>query len=68
MSEEITPYWTESSGKEAARNSYIIPLLPNLTRIEVIKNGREFVYFNKNSKIEISVQDNGRTIKFFIYE
>ena len=38
----------------------------DITRVEVIgKNGREFSKMLKNSFYEISIQDDGRTIKLF---
>lgn len=42
---------------------------PNITRLEVISNtrGREYVKWN-TKKVEISMQDEGRTVKIFIEE
>ena len=38
-----------------------------LTRVEVIdKEGRSYVNWNKNNKIELSYQDDDRTLKIFI--
>jgi len=41
--------------------------LKNCTRVEVIdENGRSYVNWNKDNKVEISMQDDDRTIKIFI--
>ena len=38
-----------------------------LTRVEVIdKEGRSYVNWDKNNRIELSYQDSGRTLKIFI--
>ena len=38
-----------------------------LTRVEIIdKKGRSYVNWNKNNKIELSYQDDDRTLKIFI--
>ena len=38
-----------------------------LTRVEVIdEKGRSYVNWNKNNKIELSYQDDDRTLKIFI--
>lgn len=51
----------------------IIDLLPleiileNVNRVEVIdQKGRSYVNWNDNNKIEISFQDDGKTLKVFI--
>ena len=39
---------------------------PNVTRVEVItSNGREFVQYDC-SNVQVSLQDDGRTIKLFL--
>ena len=41
--------------------------LKGCTRVEVIdENGRSYVNWNKDNIVEISMQDNDRTIKIFI--
>ncbi len=43
------------------------PDLQNVTRVEVIDGkGRSYVNWNKGNKVEISMQDEGRTMKVFI--
>lgn len=38
-----------------------------VTRIEVIdNNGRAYVNWDKNNKVELQLQDDGKTIKIFI--
>ena len=38
-----------------------------VTRVEVIdENGRSYVNWNKNNIVNISIQDEGRTMKIFI--
>jgi hypothetical protein len=38
-----------------------------VTRIEVIDSeGRQFVNWNKDNKISVSLQDEGKTLKVFI--
>lgn len=38
-----------------------------LTRVEIIdKKGRSYVNWNKDNEIELSYQDDGRTLKIFI--
>jgi hypothetical protein len=38
-----------------------------VTRVEVIdENGRSYVNWNENNKVELSYQDDGRTLKVFI--
>ncbi len=60
-------------GKELTIDEIIdilsIKVLPTkANRIEVIDpNGRSYVNWKSDNKIQISVQDNGRTIKIFIY-
>lgn len=40
---------------------------PNVTRVEVItNNGREFVRY-ECSNVQVSLQDDGRTIKVFLF-
>lgn len=39
----------------------------NVTRVEVIDhNGRSYVNWNKNNKVLLSLQDEGRTLKIFV--
>lgn len=41
--------------------------LPSVTRVEVIgENGRNYVNNDRNNLVELSVQDDGRTLKLFI--
>ena len=38
-----------------------------LTRVEVIdQDGRSYVNWDENNKVELSFQDDGRTLKVFI--
>ena len=38
-----------------------------ITRVEVIdENGRSYVNWNENNRIECSIQDEGRTLKVFV--
>ena len=40
-----------------------------IIRVEIIdKNGRSYVNWKANNKVEISVQDDERTLKIFIKE
>lgn len=40
-----------------------------VNRVEVIdKNGRSYVNWRSDNKVELSLQDNGRTLKVFIKE
>lgn len=42
-------------------------LVEDLTRVEVIdENGRSYVNWNKENKVELSFQDGRRTLKIFI--
>jgi len=42
--------------------------LPKVTRVEVIDyNGRSYVNLGANNSIEVAIQDDGRTLKIFIY-
>lgn len=43
-----------------------IKSLPKVTRVEVIGKGREYVNMNCKN-VQISMQDNERTIKIFLY-
>jgi len=54
-------------------NSDIMAILPpvayleNVNRVEVIDNvGRSYVNWKEDNKTEISLQDNGKTLKVFI--
>lgn len=41
--------------------------LKGCTRVEIIDdNGRSYVNWNKHNKIEISMQDDNKTMKIFI--
>lgn len=41
--------------------------LDKVTRVEVIdENGRSYVNWDKNNKIQVSFQDGGKTMKIFI--
>ena len=47
-------------------NSDFLKDYPDVTRVEVITNsGREFVRY-ECSNVQVSLQDNGRTIKVFL--
>ena len=40
-----------------------------VTRVEIIdQNGRSYVNWNKNNIVNISIQDEGRTMKIFIHQ
>ena len=55
--------WDESM---LAPNGDYIDSFPNVTRVEVIgKNGREFVQYDC-SNVQVSEQDEGRTLKVFL--
>jgi hypothetical protein len=44
-----------------------IQALPNCTRVEVIdQKGRSYVNWKPTNKTELSLQDNGKTLKVFI--
>ena len=44
-----------------------IELLEGCTRVEVIdENGRSYVNWKPTNKVEISMQDEGKTLKIFI--
>lgn len=41
--------------------------LPKCTRVEVIdENGRSYINWNEDNRVELSVQDDGKTLKVFI--
>ena len=41
--------------------------MENVNRIEVIdENGRSYVNWKENNNVELSIQDDGRTLKIFI--
>jgi hypothetical protein len=43
-------------------------LFPDITRIEVIdENGRSYMNWKKDNAIQLSVQDDGRTLKVFVF-
>ena len=49
-----------------APNGDFLKNYPNVTRVEVITNqGREFVQYDC-SYVQVSLQDDGRTIKVFL--
>jgi hypothetical protein len=49
-----------------AENSDLL-LLEKVTRVEVIdENGRSYLNWNDNNKVELSFQDEDRTLKVFI--
>ena len=44
-----------------------VQLLKNCTRVEVIdENGRSYLNWKDDNIIELSLQDDGRTLKIFI--
>jgi hypothetical protein len=46
-------------------NNQIIETI--LTRVEIIDNrGRRFISWEENNQIDISLQDDGRTLKIFV--
>jgi hypothetical protein len=46
--------------------AYVRETLPDVTRIEVIdQDGRSYTNWQKDNKISLSLQDNGRTLKVF---
>jgi hypothetical protein len=56
---------TESLGVEPT--DYSIEAFPHVTRVEVISNdGREFVRYGC-SNVQVSIQDDERTLKVFLY-
>lgn len=60
---ELTEYAKE---KFKAMNSDFLKDYPDVTRVEVITDsGREFVRY-QCSNVQVSLQDNGRTIKVFL--
>lgn len=57
-----------AEGKELSLSD-ILAMLPTsmITRIEVIdEKGRSYVNWNESNKVELQVQDNGRTLKVFL--
>lgn len=40
----------------------------NITRFEIIDTEREVVFLDKNKKLDLSFQDDNRTLKVFIAE
>lgn len=59
-----------ADGKELSL-SEILALLPTsmINRIEVIdEKGRSYVNWNKSNKVELLVQDNGKTLKVFVLQ
>ncbi len=47
--------------------TYVREKLPNITRVEVIdQNGRSYTNWHKDNQIELSLQDNGKTLKVFL--
>ena len=52
--------------KELSEDVYIYEKIVNITRVEVVgRNGREFSKLLKSSFYEVSIQDDGKTIKLF---
>jgi hypothetical protein len=54
---------------EALSLTYVLAMLPTATinRVEVIdENGRSYVNCKPTNKIELQVQDNGKTLKIFV--
>ena len=53
--------------KDIILKSNTIQLLPLVTRVEVIDNfGRKYVNWHKNNIVELSLQDDNKTLKIFI--
>lgn len=47
-------------------SNHIVPL-PDVDRVEVIdEKGRSYVNWDKNNEVQISLQDDRRTLKIFI--
>lgn len=58
--------WNEGDLDYEAPNGDYIKNYPLINRVEVIgKNGREFVQYDC-SNVQVSVQDEGRTLKVFL--
>ena len=58
--------WNENDLDYVAPNGDYIKNYPLINRVEVIgKNGREFVQYDC-SNVQVSVQDEGRTLKVFL--
>lgn len=63
----------DSNGKALSLDEVLFMLpqvcpLNLVTRVEVIdNNGRAYINRNKDNKVEISLQDCGKTLKVFIY-
>lgn len=58
--------WNEGDLDYYAPNGDYIKNYPYITRVEVIgKNGREYVQYNC-SNVQVSEQDEGRTLKVFL--
>ena len=56
----------EAVNKQVYPDGDSIESFPHVTRVEVIgKNGREFVQY-ECSNVQLSIQDQGRTIKVFL--
>lgn len=59
----------DSEGNEYSAED-VFQLLPveKVTRVEVIdQQGRSYINWDNNNLVELHLQDNGRTIKVFIY-
>ena len=59
----------DSNGNKLSKNQVLLELLylDMVTRIEVIdENGRSYVNKHSSNKVELSLQDNDRTLKVFI--
>lgn len=55
------------SGNLAMPNGDFLYSYPQVTRVEVItNNGREFVRY-ECSNVQISLQDDGQTVKVFLF-
>lgn len=58
-----------NSEGEALSIADVIAMLPTvmINRVEVIdENGRSYVNWKQTNRIELQVQDNGRTLKVFV--
>lgn len=57
----------EGNTNTVERYSKLIQPLNNINRVEVIDAyGRSYVNWDDKNKVEVSIQDNGRTLKIFI--
>ena len=64
---EDIPNTTELAQKVESLKEDQAPTENKITRVEVIgETGREYVNWHNNNKVDLSLQDEGRTLKIFI--